>query len=93
MLRDQVDINAKQASFDALVKERSTCEFDGDCTLVGDGCAALCGVSVNRLYAVEVKAEAVRLNNWYARMRTNCSALCIDAQPYCAEGNCGMRVK
>lgn len=88
-----VDIKAKQTSFDALVKKRNACELDGDCTLVGDGCAALCGVSVNETYAAEVKAEAVKLNDAYAEMGTNCSALCDDSEPACSLGHCGVRSK
>jgi hypothetical protein len=87
---DSGDTKAKQTSFDALVKKRNACELDGDCTLVGDGCAALCGVSVNITYAVEVKAEAVKLNNAYAEMGTNCNALCNDSEPACSLGHCGV---
>ncbi len=90
---DPIDIKAKQASFNALVKEKNACEVDGDCELVGDGCAALCGVSVNKRYAVEVKAEALRLNNAYAEMGTECSALCNDSLPVCVGGHCGERAR
>ena len=86
---DAVDRDA----FERFVEERSHCESNGECVLVGDGCAAGCGVAVNREHAEEVRDRADALNEAYARHGTSCNFLCAPTSAYCAAGRCGERVE
>ena len=75
-------------AFHRFVEQRNGCESDDECVLVGSGCAAGCGVPVNREHAREVEERADALNEAYARQGTSCNFLCAPESAYCAAGRC-----
>ena len=79
--------------FHKFVQQRNDCESDEECVLVGDGCAAGCGVPVNREHATEVEERADALNEAYARQGTSCNFLCAPESAHCAAGRCDGRVE
>lgn len=86
-------VNPDRAPFDKLVESRRACQQDDDCTIVGNGCAALCGVSVNKAFSKEVQAAAANLNGQYAATGLVCHGLCSDEVGVCEAGRCGIRAK
>lgn len=82
-----------RAAFESLVEKSSVCAQDRECVIVGEGCAALCGVSVNSASEGKVMAAATTLNREYLRIGTQCHALCYEQVAYCDIGRCSIRVK
>jgi hypothetical protein len=80
-------------AFLSFVEQRNDCDRDDQCVLVGNGCAAGCGVAVNREHKKEVKEQADALNDAFARQGTSCHFLCASESAHCVAGRCETKLE